>query len=214
LLPVVIALVFVAAFEGTHDWGDLYSLVFFGIVGWIMKRLGWPRPPMVLGIVVGAIFERYLFISTQLYGWAWLIRPAVLGILACVAWALYRPLAQIAVTLIGQLREVGGRHPRFLRLDRGIYRARRLDRICSRHCGVCLRQYALRLRRTLADRAGFCRGHHLGLLCGLSLGACRGLAAVAARRIVSGFARGDAVVLGANYCTMAAAFFATSGGVW
>jgi len=106
LLPVIIALVFVAAFEGEHDWGDLYSLVFFGIVGWIMKRLGWPRPPMVLGIVVGAIFERYLFISTQLYGWAWLLRPAVLAILACVAWALYRPL-------IGQLREVGGRHPRF-----------------------------------------------------------------------------------------------------
>ena len=45
LLPVIIALVFVAAFEGEHDWGDLYSLVFFGVVGWIMKRLGWPRPP-------------------------------------------------------------------------------------------------------------------------------------------------------------------------
>src|SRR5262249_41349829 len=57
LLPVIIALVFVAAFEGEHDWGDLYSLLFFGVVGWIMKRLGWPRPPMVLGLVAGAIFE-------------------------------------------------------------------------------------------------------------------------------------------------------------
>ena len=53
--------------------------MFFGVIGWIMKRLGWPRPPMVLGIVVGAIFERYLFISTQLYGWGWLWRPVVLG---------------------------------------------------------------------------------------------------------------------------------------
>jgi TctA family transporter len=113
LLPVVIALVFVAAFEGEHDWGDLYSLVFFGIIGWIMKRLGWPRPPMVLGIVVGAIFERYLFISTQLYGWGWLWRPAVLAILACVVWALYRPISQIAVTLFTQFRDVGGRRPRF-----------------------------------------------------------------------------------------------------
>ena len=113
LLPVVIALVFVAAFEGEHDWGDLCSLVFFGIVGWIMKRLGWPRPPMVLGIVVGGIFERYLFISTQLYGWGWLLRPAVLAILAGVVWALYRPLSQIAVTLIEQFRAVGGRRPRF-----------------------------------------------------------------------------------------------------
>jgi len=113
LLPIVIALVFVAAFEGEHDWGDLYSLVFFGIIGWIMKRLGWPRPPMVLGLVVGVIFERYLFISTQLYGWGWLLRPAVLGILACVAWALYRPLSQIVVTLIGQFREVRSHVPRF-----------------------------------------------------------------------------------------------------
>jgi hypothetical protein len=113
LLPVIIALVFVAAFEGEHDWGDLYSLLFFGVVGWIMKRLGWPRPPTVLGLVVGAIFERYLFISTQLFGWGWLLRPAVLAILACVAWALYRPLSQIVITLIGQFRAVGTRKPRF-----------------------------------------------------------------------------------------------------
>jgi putative tricarboxylic transport membrane protein len=112
LLPVIVALVFVAAFEGEHDWGDLCSLVFFGIVGWIMKRLGWPRPPVVLGIVVGGIFERYLFISTQLYGWGWVLRPTVLAILACVVWALYRPLSQIAVTLIEQFRAVGG-GPRF-----------------------------------------------------------------------------------------------------
>src|ERR1700682_6225810 len=90
LLPIIIALVFVAAFEGEHDWGDLYTLVFFGVIGWIMKRLGWPRPPMVLGIVVGAIFERYLFISTQLYGWGWLWRAAVVGGFAFVGWALVR----------------------------------------------------------------------------------------------------------------------------
>jgi len=113
LLPIIIALVFVAAFEGEHDWGDLYLLVGFGVVGWIMKRLGWPRPPMVLGIVVGAIFERYLFISTQLYGWGWLYRPAVLAILACVGWALYRPLSQIVKTLIAQFRDVERHRPRF-----------------------------------------------------------------------------------------------------
>jgi TctA family transporter len=113
LLPIIIALVFVAAFDGEHDWGDLYSLLFFGVVGWIMKRLGWPRPPMVLGIVVGGIFERYLFISTQLYGGGWLYRPAVLAILACVVWALYRPLAQIVTTLVTEFRDVRGRKAQF-----------------------------------------------------------------------------------------------------
>jgi len=67
----------------------------------------------VLGIVVGAIFERYLFISTQLYGWGWLLRWPVLAILACVAWVLYRPLSQIVVTLIGQFREVRRHRPQF-----------------------------------------------------------------------------------------------------
>jgi putative tricarboxylic transport membrane protein len=113
LLPVIIALVFVAAFDGEHDWGDLYSLLFFGVIGWAMKRLGWPRPPMVLGIVVGGIFERYLFISTQLYGWGWLTRPAVLAILACVVWALYRPISQIVSTLVTEFRQIGSRKMQF-----------------------------------------------------------------------------------------------------
>jgi putative tricarboxylic transport membrane protein len=106
LLPIILSLVFVAAHQGRHDWGDFYVLVFFGVVGWIMKRLGWPRPPMVLGLVIGGIFERYLFISTEIYGAGWLTRPIVLAILAIVAWALYRPLAKIAVSLFAELRTV------------------------------------------------------------------------------------------------------------
>ena len=107
LLPIVLSLVFVAAFEGTHDWGDLFTLMVFGVVGWLMKRLGWPRPPMVLGIVIGGIFERYLYISTSLYGAAWMLRPVVLGILVLVAWALFRPLAEIVRSVVAELRQVG-----------------------------------------------------------------------------------------------------------
>jgi hypothetical protein len=106
LLPIVLALVFVAAYEGAHDWGDLYAIMIFGVIGWIMKRLGWPRPPMVLGIVIGGIFERYLYISTSLYGSAWMLRPVVLAIFAFVAWALYRPLAQILAGLIAEFRAI------------------------------------------------------------------------------------------------------------
>jgi putative tricarboxylic transport membrane protein len=113
LLPIVIALVFVAAYQGAHDWGDLFSIMIFGGVGWIMKRLGWPRPPMVLGIVIGGIFERYLYISTSLFGPAWMLRPAVMVILALVAWALYRPLSQIAVKLIDEFRSVRAHRLRF-----------------------------------------------------------------------------------------------------
>jgi hypothetical protein len=107
LLPIVLSLVFVATFEGTHDWGDLFTLMIFGVVGWLMKRLGWPRPPMVLGIVIGGIFERYLYISTSLYGAGWLLRPVVLCILVLVAWALFRPFAEIVRSVVAELRQVG-----------------------------------------------------------------------------------------------------------
>ncbi len=110
LLPIVLSLVFVAAYEGSHDWGDLYSLMTFGVLGWIMKRLAWPRPPLVVGLVIGAIFERYLYISSSLYGLAWLTRPVVMVILALVAWALYRPLSEIVRSVIAELRQIGS-HP-------------------------------------------------------------------------------------------------------
>jgi putative tricarboxylic transport membrane protein len=113
LLPIVLSLVFVASFQGSHDWGDLFTLLIFGIVGWFMKSLGWPRPPMVLGLVIGGIFERYLFISTELYGLGWLWRPVVLAILMLVAWSLYRPLSKLVVDLIQQLRNVGIRRFKF-----------------------------------------------------------------------------------------------------
>jgi TctA family transporter len=110
LLPIVLSLVFVAAYEGSHDWGDLFSLMIFGAVGWIMKRLAWPRPPLVVGLVIGGIFERYLYISTSLYGIGWLWRPVVIAILLFVAWALYRPLSEIVKSVIAELRQVGS-HP-------------------------------------------------------------------------------------------------------
>jgi putative tricarboxylic transport membrane protein len=106
LLPIIVALVFIAAFEGEHDIGDLICLLTFGVFGWIMKRLGWPRPPLILGLVIGGIFERYLFISTELYGWEWLLRWPVLLILAGVAWVLYRPFAQIVAGVTDKTKDL------------------------------------------------------------------------------------------------------------
>ena len=37
--------------------------MFFGLVGWIMKQCKWPRPPLILGVVLGDTIERYMFIS-------------------------------------------------------------------------------------------------------------------------------------------------------
>ena len=72
LAPVVLAITYIGAFQGSKAWGDLYALLFFGLLGWVMKRMGWPRPPLILGFVLGALVERYMFISVERYGWEWL----------------------------------------------------------------------------------------------------------------------------------------------
>ncbi len=112
LLPMVMPIVFVATYQVTRSWGDLYFLLGFGIVGWIMKKLGWPRPPMVVGFVIGPIFERYLFLSQQIYGTSWMLRPVVIGIALIIAWVLYRPLSQTAKTLWHEFKHLDRAHIR------------------------------------------------------------------------------------------------------
>jgi TctA family transporter len=73
IMPCVLSLVYIGAFEASRNWGDLYALMFFGMLGWAMKHFKWPRPPLVLGFILGGILERYMFISIERYGISWLI---------------------------------------------------------------------------------------------------------------------------------------------
>jgi len=92
LAPVVLSITFIGAFQGSRQWGDLIALAIFGLLGWVMKRFGWPRPPLLLGLVLGGLVERYMFISIQRYGSDWLIRPIVLVMLAITLYGVLRPL--------------------------------------------------------------------------------------------------------------------------
>jgi TctA family transporter len=94
ILPCVLCLVYIGAFEGKREWGDLYALLFFGVLGWALKHFKWPRPPLVLGFILGSVLERYLFISIQRYGSSWLTRPVVIVMFSLAALSLLRPLLQ------------------------------------------------------------------------------------------------------------------------
>ncbi|MFT4438373.1 tripartite tricarboxylate transporter permease [Caballeronia sp. 15715] len=92
ILPVIMPVIFVGAFQGSRSWGDLFVLLIAGVIGWTMKRLKWARPPLILGLVLGVLMERYMSISFVRYGMDWLARPVVIVLLSLAALVFFKPL--------------------------------------------------------------------------------------------------------------------------
>ena len=73
MVPIIFIFVLMGAFSVTRDPADLLAVVGFGIFGYFMRRFGYPRPALILGLVLGSLMERYLYRSMASYGFTWLI---------------------------------------------------------------------------------------------------------------------------------------------
>ncbi len=80
IVPPVILTMVLGAFQVTRHMGDLFALLVLGLVGWAMKHTGWPRAPLLIGFVLAAPMERYFWLTTARYEYAWLLRPGVIVI--------------------------------------------------------------------------------------------------------------------------------------
>jgi TctA family transporter len=63
-------------------------MLVFGLIGYIAVLLDWPRPPLILGLVLGRLAEKYLYISVGAFGLSFLLRPIVIVVLLLAASAL------------------------------------------------------------------------------------------------------------------------------
>ncbi len=77
LIPFLLLLVFIGSFTANNSLNDLVVTLIFGLLGYFMVLYGWPRPPLILGLILGKIGENYLWISTAAYGAKWLLFPSV-----------------------------------------------------------------------------------------------------------------------------------------
>ena len=90
MIPVILLLCYIGAYTSENSVGDLITLLVFGGVGYLMVRYRWPRPPFILGFILGKLAETYLYSSTTRYGAAWLYRPKVIILFViAVGFALY-----------------------------------------------------------------------------------------------------------------------------
>jgi len=119
LVPFILTLVYVGAFAEKNVFQDLGVVLAFGALGVAMARLGWPRPPLLLGLVLGPLAENRLFLSTDNYGAAWLARPGVLLLLGLGVVGLVFSLTRGRGHRATLVAPGSVAPPRGLRLDRG-----------------------------------------------------------------------------------------------
>ena len=82
LVPLAFATLSLAAFQANFQIADLLVMLAFGFVGFFMKTYGWPRPPIIIAVVLGPIVDKFYSIASQTYGWEMFTRIPVIAILS------------------------------------------------------------------------------------------------------------------------------------
>ena len=97
LVPGVIVTVLMGAWLGGASLGTWVSCMLAGAVGYVMKQGGWPRPPLILALILGPIMENSFHITMRVHdGFGWLGRPIVLAILAIIIVTIFLAWKNIA----------------------------------------------------------------------------------------------------------------------
>ncbi len=108
LYPLILSLCVVGVFSQANSVEDCWLLVGFGAFGWAMKRYDWPAAPMVLGVVLGPIFESALRQSLSMsHGSAaiFVTRPISLVLVICAVLFVTLP---VMAHLFGRRKVVAG----------------------------------------------------------------------------------------------------------
>ena len=92
IIPLILLLIYLGAFAEKNAFEDMIIVLLFGGLGWVMEKLQWPRPPVLLGLVLGPLAENRLFLATDNYGLSWTWRPGVLIIFAVTLVGILYPL--------------------------------------------------------------------------------------------------------------------------
>lgn len=94
LVPIILVMAFVGSFANSNRLDDVFVMVAFGIIGYFMRASEWPRPPLLLGVVLGPLAENFLWTSYQIAGYGFLMQPGVITLAALVLAIMAYPIYQ------------------------------------------------------------------------------------------------------------------------
>lgn len=93
LYPIILLTCMVGAYAVSNNMFSVWIVLVFGVLGWIMKELDLPIAPLVLGLVLGPLFEKSL-VQTSALG------EGDLGILLASPTAVVVLLASVALVVV------------------------------------------------------------------------------------------------------------------
>lgn len=108
---MIIVMSVVGAYGVRNNIFDVYVCLFFGLVGYIMKRTDFPSAPLVLGVILGPLAERYFMTALANYDndlSIFVTRPISASILAfSVLFVLWALVPEVMKKLKRTAREAG-----------------------------------------------------------------------------------------------------------
>jgi putative tricarboxylic transport membrane protein len=100
MAPVIIVLCFVGAYAIQNSFLDIWYVVIFGIIGFVLRRLDYPLAPLIVALVLGAMTEEALRQSLIMSDGSMLIffqRPLSAPIMVAALLLFMLPLIQMAI---------------------------------------------------------------------------------------------------------------------
>ncbi|WP_102348821.1 tripartite tricarboxylate transporter permease [Bacillus sp. Marseille-P3661] len=89
LFGLLVPFLFLASYYNKNSIYDLYMLIILSIFGYAFKQYGWPRAPLLVGIVLSRSVEANLSVSLSVFGMSWVYRPIVLVLWVVIIAGLY-----------------------------------------------------------------------------------------------------------------------------
>jgi putative tricarboxylic transport membrane protein len=96
LFPLILLVCLIGAYTIDNAIFDIYLMILFGIMGYLMKKFGYPAAPLVLALLLGPMLERNFGQSVMMSNGSFAIffsRPVSAILLIIAVCLLISPLA-------------------------------------------------------------------------------------------------------------------------
>jgi putative tricarboxylic transport membrane protein len=97
LIPLILAISSVGVFTVNNNLVEVWIMLLFGIIGYFMKKFGFPAAPVVLALILTPIMENALQQSLQMSHQSisiFFTRPISLALLVVAMLSLLSPLVR------------------------------------------------------------------------------------------------------------------------